>query len=193
MNMPSAICKLSESHFIPANYLKMAIIKAVKGIVPNIGRNCFLADNATVVGDVVIGNDCSIWFNAVVRGDVNYIRIGNKVNIQDGVIIHCTYRISPVNIGSNVSIAHNAVIHGCTIHDNVLIGMGAILMDHVVVGSNSIIAAGALLTKDTIVEEGSVYAGMPARKIKSIDRNLSEGEILRIANSYNMYAGWYTI
>ncbi len=171
----------------------MALIKAVKGIVPTIGKRCFLADNATIVGDVVLGNDCSVWFNAVVRGDVHYIRIGNMVNIQDGVIIHCTYRQAPVNIGNNVSIAHNAIVHGCTIHDNVLVGMGAILMDNVVVGSNSIIAAGALITKGTIIEPDSIYAGVPAVRIKTIDRNLSEGEVLRIANSYNMYAGWYSI
>lgn len=171
----------------------MALIKSVKGIVPNIGRKCFLADNATIIGDVVMGNDCSVWFNAVIRGDVHYIRIGNNVNIQDGVIIHCTYKIAPINIGNNVSIAHNAVVHGCTIHDNVLIGMGAIIMDHVDIGSNSIIAAGALVTKDTIIEPNSIYAGMPARKIKSIDKELFEGEIQRIANSYNMYAGWYSI
>lgn len=171
----------------------MALVKAVKGIMPNIGRRCFLADNATILGDVVIGNDCSIWYNAVVRGDVHYIRIGSNVNIQDGVIIHCTYRQAPVNIGNNISIAHNAIIHGCSIHDGVLIGMGAILMDHAVVHSNSIIAAGALVTKGTIVEASSVYAGTPAKKIKSIDKGLSEGEILRIANSYNMYAGWHNL
>ena len=171
----------------------MALIKSVKGIIPNIGKRCFLADNATVIGDVVLGDDCSIWFNTTVRGDVHYIRIGRNVNIQDGVIIHCTYRQAPVNIGNNVSIAHNAIIHGCTIHDNVLIGMGSILMDQVVVHSNSIIAAGALVTKGTIVEADSVYAGTPARKIKTIDKGLSEGEIQRIANSYNMYAGWYKL
>jgi gamma-carbonic anhydrase len=168
----------------------MALIKAVKGIVPNIGKRCFIADNCTIVGDVVLGNDCSIWFNAVIRGDVHYIRIGKNVNIQDGVIIHCTYRQAPVNIGNNVSIAHHAVIHGCTIHDNVLVGMGAILMDQTEVRSNCIIAAGALVTKGTIVEANSVYGGSPAKKIKSIDKELSEGEIQRIANSYNMYAGW---
>lgn len=171
----------------------MALIKAVKGIYPNVGRNCFFAESATLVGDVVTGNDCSFWFNSVVRGDVHYIRIGNNVNIQDGVIIHCTYKIAPVNIGNNVSIAHNAIIHGCTLQDNILVGMGAILMDHVVVESNSIIAAGALVTKNTIVEEGSVYAGVPARKIKEIDKELMVGEIERIANSYNMYAGWYDL
>lgn len=171
----------------------MAYIKAVKGIVPNIGKRCFLAETAVVTGDVIIGNDCSVWFNAVVRGDVHYIRIGRNVNIQDGVVIHCTYRKAPVNIGNNVSVAHNAILHGCTVHDNVLIGMGAILMDDVVVESDSIIAAGALVTKGTRVESGSVYAGMPAKKIRDIDRNLSEGEILRIASSYNMYASWYSL
>ena len=171
----------------------MALIKSVKGIVPNIGKRCFLAENASIIGDVVLGDDCSVWFNAVVRGDVHYIRIGKNVNIQDGVIIHCTYRQAPVNIGNNVSIAHHAIIHGCTIHDSVLVGMGAILMDHVEVQSNSIIAAGALVTKGTVVEANSVYAGSPARKIKSIDKNLSEGEIDRIASSYNMYARWHSL
>ncbi|MBN2175039.1 MAG: gamma carbonic anhydrase family protein [Bacteroidales bacterium] len=169
----------------------MALIKKVNGISPTFGRNCFLADNATITGDVVMGDDCSVWFNAVVRGDVHYIRIGNKVNIQDGVIIHCTYKKAPVNIGNKVSIAHNAIIHGCTIQDNVLIGMGSILMDNVVVESNSIIAAGALVSKGTVVESGSVYAGVPAKKIKSVDVELLEGEINRIADSYCMYASWY--
>ena len=138
-----------------------------------------------------MGNDCSVWFSAVVRGDVHYIRIGNNVNIQDGAIIHCTYKKSPVNIGNFVSIAHNAIIHGCTIHDNVLIGMGAIVMDDAVIESNSIIAAGALVSKNTIVKSGTVYAGVPAKKIKDIDSRLMEGEIQRIAKSYSMYAGWY--
>jgi len=171
----------------------MAYIAAVKGIIPTIGRDCFLAENATIVGDVILGHRCSVWFNTVVRGDVHYIRIGDNVNIQDGVVIHCTYRKAPTVIGSNVSVAHNAIIHGCTIHDNVLIGMGAIIMDHAVIHSNSIIAAGALVTKDMVVEENSVYAGVPAKKIKSIDKGLSEGEILRIANSYNMYARWHSL
>lgn len=169
----------------------MALIKEVNGFYPKIGNNCFLAENATIIGDVVIGDDCSVWFNAVVRGDVHWIRIGNKVNIQDGVVVHCTYQKAPVTIGDNVSIAHNAIVHGCTIKDNVLIGMGSILMDHAVIGSNSIIAAGALVTKEMQVEENSVYAGVPARKIKTIDKELSKGEIQRIANSYNMYASWY--
>ena len=169
----------------------MALIKAVKGIKPTIGKNCFLAENATITGDVVIGHDCSVWFNAVIRGDVHSIRIGNNVNIQDGVIVHCTYKKAPVSIGNNVSIAHNAIVHGCTIHDNVLVGMGSILMDDVVVESNSIVAAGAVVSKGTVIESGSVYAGVPAKKIKSVDVALVEGEINRIADSYNMYASWY--
>lgn len=169
----------------------MALIKSVKGISPKIGKECFLADNATLTGDLVIGDHCSIWFNAVIRGDVHSIRIGNNVNIQDGATVHCTYQKSPVTIGNNVSIAHNAIIHGCTIHDNVLVGMGAILMDDVVVESHSIIAAGAVVSKGTVIESGSVYAGVPAKKIKSVDIELVEGEINRIANSYNMYASWY--
>ncbi|OQX77162.1 MAG: gamma carbonic anhydrase family protein [Bacteroidetes bacterium 4484_249] len=169
----------------------MAIIKSVKGISPQTGKNCFLADNAVITGDVVIGDNCSVWFSAVVRGDVHSIRIGNNVNIQDNVTIHCTYKKAPTTIGNNVSIAHNAVVHGCTIHSDVLIGMGAILMDHVVVESNSIIAAGAVVSKGTTVESGSVYAGVPAKKIKSVDVELVKGEINRIADSYNMYASWY--
>lgn len=169
----------------------MALIKSVKGVSPKFGEKCFLADNATITGNVIIGDNCSIWFNAVVRGDVHFIRIGNNVNIQDGVTIHCTYKKAPVTIGNNVSIAHNAIVHGCTIKDNVLVGMGAILMDHVVVESNSIIAAGAVVSKNTIIESGSVYAGVPAKKIKSVNVKLLEGEINRIADSYNMYASWY--
>jgi len=169
----------------------MALIKSVKGIKPKWGKNCFIAENATLTGDVVMGNDCSVWFNAVVRGDVHYIRIGNNVNIQDGAIIHCTYQKAPVNIGNNVSIAHAAIVHGCTIHDNVLVGMGAIIMDGAIVESNSVIAAGALVSKNTLIKSGSVYAGVPAKLIKTVDAELFEGEISRIANNYNMYASWY--
>lgn len=169
----------------------MALIKSVNGVQPEWGENCFIADNATLTGDVKIGDDCSIWFNAVIRGDVHYIRIGNNVNIQDGVVIHCTYQKAAVEIGDNVSIAHGAIIHGCTIHDNVLVGMGAILMDGAVVESNSVIAAGALISKNTIVKSGSVYAGVPAKLIKTVDTELLEGEIHRISNNYNMYASWY--
>ena len=169
----------------------MALIKAVKGVLPVFGTNCFLADNATITGDVVTGDDCSIWFNAVVRGDVNTIRIGNNVNIQDGAIVHCTYQKAPVTIGNNVSIAHSAIIHGCTIHDNVLVGMGAIIMDGAVINSNSIVGAGAVVTEGTIVESGTVWAGLPARKVKDIDKTLLEGQVLRISRNYNMYASWY--
>jgi gamma-carbonic anhydrase len=169
----------------------MALIKAVKGVLPEFGKDCFLADNATVTGDVVMGNGCSVWFNAVVRGDVHYIRIGDNVNVQDGAIIHCTYQKAPVNIGNNVSIAHNAIVHGCTIHDNVLIGMGAIIMDGAVIHSNSIIAAGAVVLEGTVVESGSVWAGVPAVKVKDIDERLLEGQVNRISSNYSKYASWY--
>lgn len=169
----------------------MALIKAVNGVLPIIGDRCFLADNATVTGQVTIGNDCSIWFNAVIRGDVHYIRIGNHVNIQDGAIVHCTYQKAPVNIGNNVSVAHRAIIHGCTIHDNVLVGMGAIIMDGVVIHSNSIVGAGSLVTEGTIIESGTVWAGVPAKKIKEIEQRLLEGQVHRISKNYTMYAGWY--
>ncbi|MFA5974041.1 MAG: gamma carbonic anhydrase family protein [Lentimicrobiaceae bacterium] len=169
----------------------MSLIYPIKGISPSIGKNTFIAENATIVGDVIMGDNCSVWFNAVVRGDVHSIRIGNNVNIQDGVVIHCTYQKHAVSIGNNVSIAHRAIIHGCTIHDNVLIGMGAIVMDGVVIESNSIIAAGAVVSQNTLVESGSVYAGVPATKIKSIEKALLEGTVNRIAKSYSMYASWH--
>ena len=167
------------------------IIKTIKGKTPQFGTDCFIADNATIVGDVVMGNECSIWFNAVIRGDVHYIKMGNKVNVQDGAIIHCTYQKSPTVIGNNVSIAHNAIVHGCTVHDNVLIGMGSIIMDDCVVESNSIIAAGAVVSKGTIVPSGTVFGGIPAKKLKDVSKEMSEGEIQRIANSYVKYASWF--
>lgn len=169
----------------------MAIIKSVKGVRPVLGKDCFLADNAVLTGDVIMGDNCSVWFSAVVRGDVHQIRIGNKVNIQDGAIVHCTYQKAPVSIGNNVSIAHGAIVHGCTIHDNVLIGMGAIIMDGAIIESNAIVAAGSVVLENTIVKSGSIYAGIPARFVKDIDISLLEGQVMRIANSYNMYAGWY--
>jgi carbonic anhydrase/acetyltransferase-like protein (isoleucine patch superfamily) len=169
----------------------MPLIKEVRGFSPRSGANCFIAENATVVGDVVMGDDCSVWFNTVIRGDVNSIRIGNKVNIQDGAVIHCTYQKCGTLIGNNVSIGHNALVHGCTLEDNVLIGMGAIVMDNCVVESNSIIAAGAVLLEGTRVQSGSVYAGVPAKKVKEVSRELIEGEINRIANNYVMYASWF--
>lgn len=169
----------------------MATILTIQGKSPQFGKQCFIAPNATIVGDVKMGDDCSIWFNAVIRGDVHYIKMGNKVNVQDGAIIHCTYQKNPTTIGNNVSIGHNALVHGCTLHDNVLIGMGAIIMDKCVVHSNSIIAAGAVLLEGTIVEAGSIYAGVPAKKVKDISQELVHGEIDRISNNYIKYASWY--
>jgi carbonic anhydrase/acetyltransferase-like protein (isoleucine patch superfamily) len=169
----------------------MALILPVNGIHPKFGDNCFLAENSTVTGDVVMGDNCSVWFTAVVRGDVHYIRIGNKVNIQDGAIIHCTYQKAPTNIGNNVSIGHRAIVHGCTVHDNVLIGMGAIVMDHAVIGENSIIGAGAIVLENTIVEPGSIYAGIPAKRVKDVDKENFKHLIERISNNYVMYSAWY--
>jgi carbonic anhydrase/acetyltransferase-like protein (isoleucine patch superfamily) len=169
----------------------MAFILSVKGVEPKLGNNCYIAPNATIVGDVVCGDDCSFWFNAVVRGDVNSIRIGNKVNIQDGAVIHCTYQKTKTVLGNNVSIGHNAIVHGSNIEDNVLIGMGAIVMDNCVVGSNSIIAAGSVVTEGTIVPSGCIFAGVPAKKVKDISQELIHGEIDRIANNYLMYSDWF--
>jgi carbonic anhydrase/acetyltransferase-like protein (isoleucine patch superfamily) len=169
----------------------MPHILPVKGVFPVFGNECFIAPNATIVGDVVMGDQCSVWFNAVIRGDVNAIRIGDKVNIQDGAIIHCTYEKTRAVVGNNVSIGHLAIVHGCTIEDNVLIGMGSIVMDNAVIGSNSIIAAGAVVLEGTIVEAGSIYAGVPAKKVKSISKELIEGEINRIANNYVTYSSWF--
>ena len=169
----------------------MALIKTVRGFTPKFGKDNYLAENATIIGEVICGDQCSFWFNAVVRGDVNYIKMGNKVNVQDGAIIHGTFEKSPTNIGNNVSIGHQAMVHGCTIKNNVLVGMGAIIMDDCVIGENSIIAAGAVLTTKTVVEANSVYAGIPAKKIKDVDPRLSEGEINRISNNYVKYASWY--
>jgi carbonic anhydrase/acetyltransferase-like protein (isoleucine patch superfamily) len=169
----------------------MTFIIPVNGIEPILGENTFIAPNATIIGDVVCGTECSFWFNAVVRGDVNSIRIGNKVNIQDGAVIHCTYQKTKTILGNNVSIGHNAIVHGSLVHDNVLIGMGAIIMDNCEIGSNSIIAAGAVLTEGTIVPSGCIYAGVPAKKVKDISEELINGEINRIANNYLMYSSWF--
>lgn len=169
----------------------MPVILPVKGISPVIPSSCFVAPNATIVGEVVMGEECSVWFNAVVRGDVNSIIMGNKVNIQDGACIHATYEKTKVLIGDHVSIGHNAIVHGCTIHDNVLIGMGAILMDNVEVGSNTIIAAGAVVLENTKVEPNAIYAGVPAKKVKTISEELIEGEIQRIAHNYIKYSSWF--
>ena len=167
------------------------MIRSLRGKSPQLGKDCFIAENAVIVGDVTMGDQCSIWYNAVIRGDVHYIKMGNKVNVQDGVIIHGTYKKSPTNIGDNVSIGHGAIVHGCTIKDKVLVGMGSIIMDDCVVESNSIIAAGAVVTKGTHVSSGSIYAGMPAKKIKDISSELVSGEINRIANNYVKYSSWY--
>ena len=169
----------------------MALILPVEGKQPQFGENTFLAPNATIVGDVQMGKEGSIWFNAVVRGDVNFIRIGDRVNIQDGACIHGTYEKCGTTIGNSVSIGHNAIVHGCTLHDQVLIGMGAIVMDNAVVHSNTIIAAGAVVLENTICESGSIYAGVPAKKIKDISPELVQGEIERIANNYVQYADWF--
>ena len=169
----------------------MPVILPVNNVLPKMGNNCFIAPNATIVGDVIMGDECSVWFNAVVRGDVNSIRIGNKVNIQDGCIIHCTYQKAKTVIGHNVSIGHNAIVHGCIVHDSVLIGMGAIIMDDAEIGSNSIIAAGAVVLEGTKIESGVIYGGVPAKKIKDIPKDLISGQIERIANNYVHYASWF--
>ena len=169
----------------------MPVILPVEGKMPKWGNDCFIAPNATIVGDVEMGDGCSIWFNAVVSGDVNSIRIGNKVNIQDGAVIHCTFERSKTDIGNNVSIGHNAVIHGCTLNDNVLVGMGAIIMDQAIVESNTIIAAGAVILAGTTCRAGSIYAGVPAKKVKDISPEMISGEIDRIANNYLKYAAWF--
>lgn len=169
----------------------MPVILPVKGISPEIPESCFVAPNATIVGDVVMGEECSVWFNAVIRGDVNSIRMGNKVNVQDGACVHCTYEKTKTNIGNNVSIGHHALVHGCTVADNVLIGMGAIVMDNVQIGENTIIAAGAVVLEGTVVPAGCIFGGVPAKKIKDISPELLKGEVERIANNYLMYSSWF--
>ena len=167
------------------------LIKSVRGLTPKYGIDCFFAENSTIIGEVIMGDNCSVWYQAVIRGDVNSINIGNRVNIQDGAIIHGTYEQSATKIGNDVSIGHNAIIHGCTIKDSVLVGMGSIIMDDSVIESNSIIAAGSVLPKNTIVPAGSVFAGVPAKKIKEIDQDLQKKEIERIAKNYLTYASWF--
>lgn len=169
----------------------MALIKELQGKTPQIGNDTFLAETCTIIGDVQIGNECSIWYNAVIRGDVNFIRLGDKVNVQDNVMLHCTFEKFPLSIGNNVSIGHNAIVHGCTVHDNVLIGMGAIVMDDCLVESNTIIGAGSVVIQGTHVKSGEVWGGIPARKIKDISAELLEGEVNRIANNYVKYSSWY--
>ena len=169
----------------------MALLLPVEGKSPVFGSNCYLAENATIVDDVIAGDDCSFWFQAVVRGDVHYIRIGNRVNVQDGAILHCTYKKAPLEIGNNVSIGHRAIVHGCTIHDNVLVGMGAIVMDHVIVESNVLIAAGAVVLENSHLESGHIYAGVPAKKVKAISKEQFRDTIERIASNYIFYADWF--
>ena len=170
---------------------KMALIKELLGKTPQIGENTFLAETATVIGDVTMGRDCSIWYNAVIRGDVHFIKMGDQVNVQDNAMLHCTFEKFPLIIGNNVSIGHNAIVHGCTIKDNVLIGMGAIVMDDCLVESNSIVGAGSVVTQGSHIKSGEVWGGIPARKIKDISSELLEGEVNRIANNYVKYSGWY--
>lgn len=169
----------------------MALIKSLLGKTPKVGNNTFLAETATLIGDVEIGENCSIWYNAVLRGDVHYIKVGNNTNIQDNAVIHATYQKSPTNIGNNVTIAHGAIIHGCTLNNNCMIGMNAVILDDAVVESNSLVAAGSVVTKGTVVKSGSVYAGIPAKKVKDISPELLHGEVNRIAKAYGMYADWY--
>jgi carbonic anhydrase/acetyltransferase-like protein (isoleucine patch superfamily) len=169
----------------------MALIKTVRNFTPSFGEDCYLAENTTIVGEVICGNQCSFWFNSVIRGDVNFIKMGNKVNVQDGACIHGTYEKHGTTIGNNVSIGHNALVHGCTIHDNVLIGMGAIVMDGVVIEENCIIAAGAVVSAGTHISSGTIYAGVPAKFLKNVDVNLIQGEINRIANNYVLYSSWF--
>ena len=169
----------------------MPYILPLRGFTPKLGENCFIAVNATIVGDVIMGNDCSVWFNAVVRGDVNSIIIGDKVNIQDGVCIHCTFEKTKTIIGNNVSIGHNAIVHGCTIEENVLVGMGAIIMDNAYIEKNALIAAGAVVLEGTRVEAGSIYAGVPAKKVKSLAPETFKDMNERIANNYIKYASWF--
>jgi len=169
----------------------MALIKTVRGFTPQFGDDCYLAENATLVGDIITGNQCSFWFNAVVRADVNAIRMGNRVNVQDGAVIHCTFEKTTSRIGNDVSIGHNAIVHGCTIEDEVLIGMGSIVMDNALVHSRTIVAAGAVVTEGSILESGYIYAGVPARRIKKVDAALLDGEIRRIATNYTRYASWF--
>jgi len=171
----------------------MALIKPLRGFTPQFGENCFFAENATIIGDVIMGNDCSIWFNTVLRGDVNSIRIGNKVNIQDGAVLHCLYEKTKIHMGDNISVGHNVTIHGATIKNDVLIGMGATILDNAVVQENTIIAANALVRDGQILEPNSVYAGVPAKKVKDIDPEQTREMINKIANNYLMYASWYKI
>lgn len=169
----------------------MALLKSCRGNTPKIPASCWLAENATIVGDVVMGENCSVWFNAVIRGDVNSIKMGDNVNIQDGAVIHCTYEKTTVSLGNNVSVGHNALVHGSEVHDNVLLGMGSIVMDNCIIESNCIIAAGAVVLEGTHVKSGSIWAGVPAKKVKDLSPEMFKGEVMRIAKNYRMYASWF--
>lgn len=169
----------------------MPIIRPLRGISPKIGKNCFIAENAVIIGDVTIGDNCSIWYNVVLRGDVNTIKIGNNTNIQDGVVIHTLYQRSITEIGDNVSVGHNATIHGALVKDNVLVGMGATLLDNAVVNEYTIIAANALITTGSILDPNSIYGGVPAKKLKELSPEQAKEIIIRTANGYRMYATWY--
>lgn len=169
----------------------MALIKSIRGFKPQFGKGCYFAENATIIGDLVCGDDCSFWFQSIVRADVNSIKMGNKVNIQDGAVIHCTYKTAPTVIGDNVSIGHKAIVHGCTIGNNVLVGMGAIVMDHAIVEDNCLIAAGAIVLENSHLKSGGIYAGIPAKRVKELPKETFEGTVQRIANNYLMYSKWY--
>ncbi len=186
----SILCILALQTKLNTKY-NMALIKSVRGVTPKIGKNCYFSENATVVGDVIIGDDCSVWFNAVIRGDVNSIAIGNKVNVQDGAVLHTLYQKSKIKIGNNVSIGHNVTIHGATIKDYVLVGMGATILDDAVVSENTIIAANSLVRSGEILEPNSIYAGVPAKKVKDIDPEQTREMIIGISENYLMYSGWY--
>ena len=191
MNLTGGFFYLYPIPVFLQKFTDMALIKTVRGFTPQTGRDCYLADNATLIGDVIMGDECSVWFQAVVRGDVNSIRMGRRVNVQDGAVIHGTYLKAATHIGNEVSIGHRAIVHGCTIHDRVLIGMGAIIMDHAVIGENCLIAAGAVVLENMKCEPGHIYAGVPARKVKAISPETFADTVKRIANNYVMYAGWF--
>lgn len=169
----------------------MGLIRTLNGKTPQLGKDCFLAENATLIGDITSGDNCSFWYNCVVRGDVNRLILGDRVNIQDGAVVHGTYQKSPTRLGNDVSVGHNAIVHGCTIHDNVLIGMGAIVMDDAVVHSGSIVAAGSVVLERMVVEPNCIYAGVPAKKVKELEPNMALETMKEIARKYTMYSEWY--
>lgn len=169
----------------------MGLLRELNGVRPQLGKDCFVAENATLIGRVTAGDNCSFWYNCVLRGDVNDLTLGDRVNIQDGVVVHGTYQKTATHIGNDVSVGHNAIVHGCVIHDKVLIGMGAIVMDNAIVHSGSVIAAGSVVLEGTIVEANSIYAGIPAKKVKDLDPDTAPEMLKEIATKYVMYSGWY--